>query len=301
MLQKFVTLKEQLAETSKVSDEIAPVKNKEFILTKLKSEYEAGVSLQAKGELDCALCIYGSLVEKLSDLDYVNTIREIAAKECYLSFEQIPFEIRLHFLCLKNSAYICEEKGYWEEMEYLYSILVESFVDCVFLDAGLIIRMLRSLRKIGALSFARKICECYLRQRSDKFIYREWCSLLHLIGDNLMYELQSGNYNSNWSSTSQDTLSLRLSKDLDIVSLEVAKCETTLESSYFVTDARSLLLWILLGAFYDSASVPFDFKSLVSVVKSQGSRGILDSGGSLIFKVSILYLGIHFRMIRVAQ
>ncbi|GJD08135.1 Uncharacterized protein Gasu2_24420 [Galdieria sulphuraria] len=279
MLQRFVSLKERRAKTSKVSSEDSLLKNKELIFTKLKNEYEAAISKQREGELDSALIMYGSLVEELKRLaDDVKNTREIDDKIRSLSFQQLPFEFRLHFLCLKNSAYICEEKGRWEEMKSLYSILMDSFADWVVLDTGLVVRMLRALKKVGSFSFARKICEYYLRQKNDKFIYTEWCSLIRIIGDSLIYESQDNADDMSWSNLASSSSFIQ-----STISFEATIPCKSMKPAYFITDARNLLLWILLGAFYDSESVSFDFQSHVQLVHSYESPGILDSSGSVIF------------------
>jgi hypothetical protein len=288
MLSRFVSLKEQRAKTLKVSsEEDVSLKNKELVFTKLKSEYEVAVSLQAKGEIDSALCIYQNLVQELKKVDFERTKMKLDENEQYNSFQNLPFDIRLHFLCLKNSAYICEEKGYWEQVESFYSVLAESFWYCVILDTGLVVRMLRTLKKLGDFSFARKICECYLLERKDKFLYREWHLLIHTIGDELVCEWT---YNPDDDACSSCDSVLPSPVTQEVISFEAPNLCKIRKPSYFITDKRTLLLWIFIGAFYDSGTVPFDFRSQIQLVDSHEYTGILDTSGNLIFPVSRDYL-----------
>lgn len=290
MLSRFVSLKEQRTEPSHLSEKDLQLKNKEFIFTKLKNDFEFAMCMQAKGDLDAALRIYFGLTDKLNNLGYVKTSKEIEEKKKQRLFQKFPFEIRLQFLCLKNCAYICEEKRRWEEMESLYCTLLESFADCVVLDSGLVVRMLRTLKKKGAFSLARKICEYYLRDRKDEFIFRQWYSLVDVIGDRLLLESHTCNeddYYYYYYYPSHNDASLTSTFPQKPISFDLTRIYKNMEPSYFITDLRTLLLWMMTGVFYDSDTISFDFQAHVQMVESHGSRGILDPQQNLIFSVGI--------------
>eukprot|EP00871_Galdieria_phlegrea_P005561 jgi/Galph1/6005/GphlegSOOS_G4699.1 len=188
---RFAPLRSDLKTSPNPSTDDFNVTNKESVFTKLRGKYEQAIQLQADGIYDKASLLYQDIITELKSQGFVevdSTNEKANNIENISSLQKLPFEKRLFYLCLKNSAYICEEQKEWSQAVEFYFVLVSTFASCICKDTGLVIRILTTLKQIGNYSFARKLCEFFLQRKYDAFIHREWCRLLFTIGDILILD-----------------------------------------------------------------------------------------------------------------